>query len=351
MAIAKSFQCPACQDRYPIVAFVRGIEEDDFDEYDDVDWDAAFIKMDSGKRYLSLGDENFELSPFCNDCGMMIAISRKRQDERLGHGRIKTRRAKDGKYVDLESHQEYMYMMGEADPDVEFAMEGELDRNGEPLSFTDVDLAKLSYWRISRVLRDKGFNEIPWHELEDHAQNVSLTFLEKLKCAQCGKLCYIGRGTPCCDEAGPAEDINSLHAYHWVCCKGEARALMEEWVERRVAEIPQDVLDVARANNITDESLAMAWRNGAAESIDRHRRESPLWTRLDIGDLTVEFEKEGIQLTQRQVKTIRNAVLAHAGASRDGKKPDEIRRIIKEKIGDKAPAAYAILKRRIGRID
>lgn len=326
-----------------MLAFVRDLDDEAADSYTNADWNSAVIRHDGTDRTFCIGGDEYEMSSFCRDCGRMIGIARKRMDERLGSGPIKVRRGKDGKYVDLESWQEYMFMVDESEPSVEFALEDEVDRNGEPMSFTDIDLAKLSFWRIRKVLVGKGFTDIPYWQIEDHAQSVSLTFLEKLKCAGCGMLCYFKEP---CEVGAPAEDILNLHAYHWACCKGEAKKLMTEWVERRMAEIPEDVLDVSRAMNMTDEQTAAAWRHGAVELIDVHEKEAPLWKALEVDGLRVEFDNNGIHLSDQEVKTLRNSILAESGQSKDGRNKAKVKKIL-AKIGEDAPVAYGILMKRL----
>lgn len=332
--------CPVCDDEYPIFKFMRDVSDEDVDAFTDSDWRQAKVVG----QELEIGGLTFELSTFCAECGRMLSRARKNMDERLGHGAIKTRRASDGKYVDMEPYQEYMYMVNEAEPEVdwEFANEDEVDSKGRDVSFNDIDLARLSYWRIKRVLNDKGFNEVPWHEVEDHAQNVSLMFLEKLVCDNCGKLCAFGRNEDCGDYQ-PHGEITYLHSYHWACCKAEAKKIMMEWVERRKAEIPQDVLDIAEAQDMTDEQLVRYWRTGAVDYIDRHNREAPLWMSLQVGDLAVKFGEVGVDLSARDIKMLRNAVLAEAGESKDGKNKAKVKKIV-DKIGDRSPKVYAILK-------
>lgn len=347
MAIRSKFLCPVCKDDYPVVMFVRDADPDTFDDYSARDWDEAEVVWADGSRTLHIGGDEYELTTFCGPCARMISVSRKRMEERLGHGKIKTRRAKDGKYVDLESHQEYMYMVSEAEPDWEFALEGETTNKGEPLSFTDVDLAKLSYLRIRSVLNNKGFTDVPWHEIEDHAQNVSLTFLNKLKCAGCDTLCYMPGNEPC-EVAAPAEDLDSLHAYHWACCRGEARKLMMEFVERRKAQLPQDVLDIGKAMNMSDGALVHQYEDGFyVQSIHKHEREKPMWTRLEVDGIVLDFQKAGINnITSKEIKILRNAILAHAGESKDGKNKDKVKRIV-NKLGDNAPLVYDMLMERV----
>lgn len=341
----KKYLCPICEDEYPIIAFVRDADEDTFEAYSPQDWLNSHVDKVGDTRTLTVGNDEYELSSFCADCGRMIGISRKRMEERLGSGPIKTRRKKDGKYVDLEAHQEYMYMVDEADPQWEFAMDGETTRDGEPLSFTDIDLAKLSMWRIRNVLNNKGFTDIPWHELEDHAQNVSVQFLEKLRCQYCDALCYMPGNEPCGDGAGPAEDIDSLHAYHWACCRGEAKRLMSEYVDRRKAQLPIDVLDVAQAMNMSDEQLVALW-HGATSYLDKHEREQPLWKSLTVEGLTVKFDEAGLNLKPQEVKLLRNAMLAHSGTSKEGKNERRVKRLL-DKLNDRAPQVYAILMKEL----
>ena len=347
MAIRGKYLCPACKDDYPIIKFLRDADMDVFDAYSPRDWDEAYVDKQGEFRVLCIGGDTHDLTNFCTECARMISRARKNMEERLGHGKIKTRRAKDGKYVDLESHQEYMFMVDEAEPQWEFAMEGETTRNGEPLSFTDIDLAKLSMWRIRNVLNNKGFTDIPWHEIEEHAQTVSLTFLEKLKCGGCGTLCYMPGNEPC-EVAAPETEIDSLHAYHWACCRGEAKRLMTEYVERRKAQLPQDIIDYAEKAGMSDSALIAQYNDGFfVQSIHKHNREAPMWKRLEVDGLVIDFEKAGItNVTPSDIKVLRNALLAHAGESKDGKNKDKVKRII-DKMGERAPEAYGILMQKV----
>jgi len=349
VAIRGKYLCPVCKDDYPIVKFMRDADYDALDAYSARDWDEAVIERRDEGRILCIAGDEHELSNFCDECGRMISRARKNMEERLGHGQIKTRR-KDGKYVDMESHQEYMYMVHEAEPQWEFALDGETTKDGQPLSFTDIDLAKLSMLRIRNVLVKKGFTDIPWHEIEDHAQNVSLAFLEKLKCGGCGTLGYM-TGESCCEVGEPTSDIDSLHAYHWACCNGEAKRLMTEYVERRLSQLPQDVLDIAKAMNMSDGATVAQYENGFfVQSIHKHNREAPLWKRLEIDGLVLDFEKAGItNITAKEMKILSNAIKAHADPnSRDGKNKDKVKRIINRLADEgKAEAAYEILMGRV----
>jgi len=221
----------------------------------------------------------------CRGCGRMLATARRKMDERLGSGKIRTV-MDDGRYVDLEDYQQWDFIVDMAgDGQWDYAEEGEKDYKGDPLSFTEVDLMKKSMRRIRTIFVRKGFKEVPYYDLEDSAANVYTQFLEDY---------YSGK------------PIRKLDGYHWSLCKIEARRKMMEWVENRMAVIPKDILDYAEAHDIPDVNLS---NYGERELLDTREKKQERWKRLSVDGLTVHFAEQGIYLSPAQFRSLRGALV------------------------------------------
>ncbi len=213
-------------------------------------------------------------SPMCDDCGRMIGGAAKKREASRGSGGIQGVNP-DGTWIQYDKTDEMRLLAEWSDPEFDYHEEDEQ-------RFNDIDLMRLSYWRLRKALNKKGFTDMPDEDLEDGAQDVCVSMLRGL-------------------ESGV--NIESIHGYHWGTVNGVIKGMMEKFVEHRMANVAADVIDIAEALGIRD-----PYNYGSVESLYEHEKKEPLWTRFTVGELDITFGKQGIHLTQRELTTLRNAI-------------------------------------------
>ncbi len=256
------------------------------------------------------GDDKRPPSVMCIDCARMIGNTAKKREKELGSGPIKTVN-NNGRWVQLEPHQQLRFMMSEGKPSTDYHIEGEN-------RFNDHDLLNYSLWRMRRYLDQRGFTDIPWDRVEDYAGDVVVEFLQGIV-----------------DD----KQIKTIHGWHWSLVKARCRRMMQEWVEQRQSTIPEDILDYARRHDITD-----PYNWGAASSLDEHDRKLPLLTEFATEHIDLVFANHGVQLTSAEIKTLRYVL----GEGRDVKNrtanTKRKLRNIRRKIEDADPQVWEQVK-------
>lgn len=263
-------------------------------------------------------DPEFPKSQLCVSCAdERKNMPRQEVEGELGAGIIRTL-TEDGQRLSLEPWQQVERLLIEGKPTYEYHLESE-----DP--FTDLDLLKLSVRRVRRRFTRKGFTDITYDEVEDVAGDVMVQFLE---------------------DMASEKEVRSIHGYHWTLVKAACAKYMQQFVDRRKALIPQDILDIAEANNIRETVFV-----GEAMSIERHAIVTPMWTRIKIKgikgwepkkDLTLTLEDAG--LTNRELKVVVNALKGENAGLYSKRKSirDHTRNAIRKLEGN--PEAYAQLK-------
>lgn len=291
-----------------------------------------------------LGDD-----PCCRPCHNMITSTAKKRDRERGSGGIMVSRPKtererieDGDYDEDEDGNnripafafdkpEWMRVETWQIPWVlvqEHTDEWEFHAEDEDREFTESTLMLVTPRIVRRYLDQRGFPDIKWEDVEDIASEVRTQFLERM-----AKEGVFGEDHELFDPN--IEPIRKTHSYHWVLVKAACKKYMEQWVERRQATIPVDVLDSARAMNLRDAHDIMP---GANESIYDHRVREPLWHRVSTSGIEVDLQ--GVGLTKSEMRTFVNAV---KGENKGLKGKQNTRRHMKNalaKIEKKNPALY-----------
>jgi hypothetical protein len=116
---------------------------------------------------------------------------------------------------------------------------------------------------------------------------------------------------------------------------------MTQFIDRRLATIPEDVIDYAATHDIRD-----PYNWGAVESIAAHERVAPQWTKVNIAGAEVLFSGAG--LTDGEGRALINAM---KGENKGLKGKQSTRRKIKSalnKLEANNPESFAQVKQLMG---
>lgn len=255
-------------------------------------------------------DEEDGDSTMCHDCARMLGNTAKKRMKEVGSGPIKTV-DNDGRWVQLESHQQTSFLMTLSEPTVEY-------HTGSENRFNDFDLLRYSLWRMRRYLDQRGFTDIPWDTIEDYAGDVVVDFLQGIE---------------------DGKDIKTIHGWHWSLVKARCKKMMVEWVERRQMNIPEDIIDYAVTHQITD-----PYNWGAASSIEEHESKLPLWTKLSTQHLDIIFSNVGVHFTPAEIKTLKYVLGEGRGVKNRTDNTKRKLKRIRVKIEQADPAVWEQVK-------